>query len=128
MPLNRRQGWDEFELFSRAVAQHMTRVLPQRFSAVLGPENRVGKIFIDYLRNGRSASTVAAFSVRARPGMAVSMPISWEELNDVTGGDQWTMAQAIHRQRTLTTDPWEGYWRTRQGITAAMRRAVGMKR
>ena len=128
VPLNRRQGWEEVKLFSQAVAQHMTRVVPQRFSAVLGPKNRVGKIFIDYLRNGRSASTVAAFSVRARPGMAVSMPVSWDELNDVTGGDQWTMAQAIHRQRTLTTDPWEGYWRTRQGITAAMRRAVGMKR
>jgi bifunctional non-homologous end joining protein LigD len=88
----------------------------------------VGKIFIDYLRNGRSASTVAAFSVRARPGMAVSMPIAWDELKDVKGGDQWTMAQAVHRQRTLTADPWEGYRRTRQGITAAMRRAVGMKR
>ncbi|WP_087128931.1 DNA ligase D [Caballeronia concitans] len=128
VPLTRRQGWDEVKLFSQAVAQHMTRVVPQRFSAVLGPKNRVGKIFIDYLRNGRSASTVAAFSVRARPGMAVSMPVSWDELNDVRSGDQWTMAQAVHRQRTLTTDPWEGYWRTRQGITAAMRRAVGMKR
>jgi bifunctional non-homologous end joining protein LigD len=60
--------------------------------------------------------------------MAVSMPISWDELNDVISGDQWTMAQAIHRQRTLADDPWEGYWRTRQGITAAMRRAVGLKR
>ncbi|SAL88430.1 ATP dependent DNA ligase [Caballeronia arvi] len=128
VPLIRRQGWEEVKLFSQAVAQHMTRVVPQRFSAVLGPKNRVGKIFIDYLRNGRSASTVAAFSVRARPGMAVSMPISWEELTDVKSGDQWTMAQAIYRQRTLAADPWEGYWRTRQGITAAMRRAVGMKR
>jgi bifunctional non-homologous end joining protein LigD len=128
VPVTRRQGWEEVKLFSQAVAQHMTRVVPQRFSAVLGPKNRVGKIFIDYLRNGRSASTVAAFSVRARPGMAVSMPISWDEITDVKSGDQWTMAQAIHRQRTLAADPWEGYWRTRQGITAAMRRAVGMKR
>ncbi|MDR5763114.1 DNA ligase D [Caballeronia sp. LZ035] len=128
VPLTRRQGWEDVKLFSQAVAQHMTRVVPQRFSAVLGPKNRVGKIFIDYLRNGRSASTVAAFSVRARPGMAVSMPISWDELKDVKSGDQWTMAQAIQRQRTLAADPWEGYLRTRQGITAAMRRAVGMKR
>ncbi|SAL78172.1 ATP dependent DNA ligase [Caballeronia telluris] len=128
VPLTRRQGWEEVKQFSQAVAQHMTRVVPQRFSAVLGPKNRVGKIFIDYLRNGRSASTVAAFSVRARPGMAVSMPISWDELKDVEGGDQWTMAHAIERQRTLAADPWEGYWRTRQGITAAMRRAVGIKR
>ncbi|WP_409360292.1 non-homologous end-joining DNA ligase LigD [Caballeronia cordobensis] len=76
-------------------------MLPQRFSSVLGPKNRVGEIFIDDLRNGRSASTVASFSVRARPGMAVSMPISWEELTDVKSRDQWTMAQAIHRHARL---------------------------
>ncbi|APA84092.2 DNA ligase D [Paraburkholderia sprentiae WSM5005] len=128
VPLTRRQGWDEVKAFARAVAQHMTRVVPQRFSAVLGPKNRVGKIFIDYLRNGRSASTVAAFSVRARPGLAVSMPISWDELNDVKSGDQWTMAAAIARQRSLREDPWKGYWRTQQGITVAMRRTLGMKR
>ncbi|NVH73716.1 DNA ligase D [Paraburkholderia sp. JPY432] len=128
VPLTRRQSWEQVKAFSQAVAQHMARVVPQRFSAVLGPKNRVGKIFIDYLRNGRSASTVAAFSVRARPGLAVSMPIAWDELNEVKSGDQWTMAKAVARQQSLHNDPWEGYWRTRQGITVAMRRAVGMKR
>ncbi len=105
----------------------MTRVVPDRFSAVLGPKNRVGKIFIDYLRNGRSSSTVAAFSVRARPGLAVSMPIAWDELEEVKSGDQWSMLEAVKRQRSLDRDPWDGYWRTRQRITLAMRRAVGMK-
>ncbi|MBP0588286.1 DNA ligase D [Paraburkholderia sp. LEh10] len=128
VPLTRRQGWDELKAFSQAVAQHMARVVPQKFSAVLGARNRVGKIFIDYLRNGKGASTVAPFSVRARSGMAVSMPVAWDELSDVQRGDQWTMSQAIKRQRSLGADPWEGYWRTRQGITAAMRRAVRIKR
>ncbi|MCO4880997.1 DNA ligase D [Paraburkholderia caribensis] len=128
VPLTRRQEWDEVKAFSQAVAQHMARVVPQKFSAVLGPKNRVGKIFIDYLRNSKGASTVAPFSVRARSGMAVSMPVSWDELKDVGRGDQWTMSQAVKRQRTLSDDPWAAYWRTRQGITAAMRRAVGMKR
>ncbi|MGF6935109.1 DNA primase [Paraburkholderia sp. UCT70] len=84
--------------------------------------------FPDYLRNSRGASTVAPFSVRARSGMAVSMPVSWEELKSVELGAPWTMRKAVGRQRTLNADPWEGYWRTRQGITAAMRRAVGVKR
>jgi len=128
VPLTRRQGWDEVKDFAHAVARHMARTIPDRFWAVLGPKNRVGRIFIDYLRNSRGASTVAAFSVRARSGMAVSMPVSWDELKDVTRGDEWTMAKAIQRQRALKADPWEGYWRTRQGIAAAMRRAVGMKR
>ncbi len=126
VPLTRRQGWTETKAFAHAVALHMARVVPQRFSAVLGPKNRVGKIFIDYLRNSRGASTVAAFSVRARSGMGVSMPVSWDEIREVGRGDEWKVRTAIERQRSLKADPWSGYWQTRQGITALMRRAVGM--
>ncbi|MFC0402981.1 DNA ligase D [Paraburkholderia rhizosphaerae] len=127
VPLTRRHSWDEAKQFSQAVAQHMARVVPDRFSAVLGPKNRVGKIFIDYLRNGRGASTVAPFSVRARPGLAVSMPVSWVELADIKRGDQFSMAAAASREQARRGDPWANYWRTRQGITTAMRRAVGMR-
>jgi bifunctional non-homologous end joining protein LigD len=105
----------------------MAREIPERFSAVLGPKNRVGKIFIDYLRNSKGASTVAAFSARARSGMGVSMPVAWEEIREIDAADQWTIHKAVHRQRSLGADPWQGYRRCRQGITAAMRRAVGMK-
>ncbi|MGF6871470.1 DNA primase [Paraburkholderia sp. MM5477-R1] len=66
MPLTRRQGCNEVKAFSQAVVQHMSRVVPERFSAVSGLRNRVGKIFIDYLLNRRGASTVAPFSVRGR--------------------------------------------------------------
>jgi bifunctional non-homologous end joining protein LigD len=126
VPLTRRQEWSETKAFAHAVAKHMARVVPQRFSAVLGLKNRVGKIFIDYLRNSRGASTVAVFSVRARSGMGVSMPVSWDELGAVRRGDEWTMSKAVERQRSLKADPWMGYWQARQGITAAMWRAVGL--
>jgi bifunctional non-homologous end joining protein LigD len=128
VPLTSKQSWDDVKAFSQAVARHMARVVPARFSAVSGLKNRQGKIFIDYLRNSRGASTVAPFSVRARPGMAVSMPVSWDEVEFVTRADEWTMRRAVERQRTLSADTWDSYWRTRQGITAAMRRAVGMMR
>jgi bifunctional non-homologous end joining protein LigD len=128
VPLTRRQGWGETKEFSQAVARHIARVVPERFSAVLGPKNRIGKIFIDYLRNSRGASTVAPFSLRARPGMAVSMPVSWDELREVSRGDEWSMREAVARQRSLGADPWSGYWQTRQVINAAMRRAVSVKR
>ncbi|MDR5776430.1 MULTISPECIES: hypothetical protein [unclassified Caballeronia] len=59
---------------------------------------------------------MAAFSVRAGPGFAVSMPIAWDELEEVRDGDQWAMLAAVKRQRSLDRDPWDGYWRTRQGI------------
>ncbi|WP_408170209.1 non-homologous end-joining DNA ligase LigD [Paraburkholderia strydomiana] len=61
-------GQDQ-SLRARGTTAHGARRVPQRFSAVLGPKNRVGKIFIDYLRNRRGASTVAAFSLRARSVM-----------------------------------------------------------
>lgn len=125
-PLTRKHSWSEAKAFSKAVAEHMASVLPSRFSAVSGPKNRVGKIFIDYLRNGRGASTVAAFSVRARAGMGVSMPVSWDELKTVRSADQWTMQSAVARQRRLGGDAWEGYWQIRQSITTAMRRALGI--
>jgi bifunctional non-homologous end joining protein LigD len=128
VPLVRRHSWDEVKGFAQAVAQHMARIVPERFSAVLGPRNRVRKIFIDYLRNGRGASTVAPFSVRARPGLGMSMPVSWAELAEVKRSDQWSMAAAIYHQRTYKGDPWESYWDTRQRITAAMRRSVSLTR
>jgi bifunctional non-homologous end joining protein LigD len=70
---------------------------------------------------------VAAFSARARSGMGVSMPIAWEELREIKAADQWTIHTAIKRQRSLCGDPWAGYWRSRQGLIAAMRRAIGLK-
>ncbi|MEM8120375.1 hypothetical protein Q4R94_23175, partial [Morganella morganii] len=70
----RRHGWDEVKDFAQAISQHLARLMPERFSAVSGPRNRVGKIFVDYLRNSRGASTVAAYSVRAREGLPVSVP------------------------------------------------------
>jgi bifunctional non-homologous end joining protein LigD len=59
--------------------------------------------------------------------MGVSMPIAWDELSDIGRADQWTIKTAAQRMHLLKTDPWAGFHRTRQGITAAMRRAVGMR-
>ena len=58
------------------------------------PSNRVGRIFVDYLRNGHGATTAAAFSARARPGLGVSMPVAWDELAKLKSGAQWTIATA----------------------------------
>jgi bifunctional non-homologous end joining protein LigD len=127
VPLTRRQQWNEVKDFSHAVARYMARLMPERFSAVLGPKNRVKKIFIDYLRNSKGASTVAVFSARARTGMGVSMPIAWDELSDIGRADQWSIKTAAQRMHSLRSDPWDGFHRTRQGITVAVRRAVGLR-
>ncbi|MFK3788972.1 DNA ligase D [Pseudomonas piscis] len=125
VPLVRRAGWDEVKAFSQAMVQHLAGLFPERLSAVSGPRNRVGRIFIDYLRNGRGATTVCAYSLRAREGLPVSVPVHREELQQLRGAGQWTLAD-LARRLDEAEDPWAGYTATRQSITAAMRRKLGI--
>ncbi|KAE8757409.1 MULTISPECIES: DNA ligase D [Paraburkholderia] len=124
VPLAKHAGWDEVKAFSQAVAQHMATTLPKYFSAKMGAQNRKQKIFVDYLRNNRGSSTVAAFSARARPGLGVSVPLSWDEVATTTSGDQWTVENVHERLAGLKRDPWADYAKTRQRITAAMRKRL----
>jgi bifunctional non-homologous end joining protein LigD len=126
VPLAKQAGWDDMKDFSQAVAQHMASTLPKLFSAKMGMQNRKGKIFIDYLRNNRGSSTVAAFSLRARPGLGVSMPIGWDELDETKGGDQWNIGNARERMDALRDDPWKGYGKLRQRMTVEMKKRLGM--
>lgn len=124
VPLSKHAGWDEVKDFSQAVAQHMATTLPKYFSAKMGAQNRKQKIFIDYLRNNRGSSTVCAFSARARPGLGVSVPLAWDEVAGTTSGDQWTVANLHERLAQLKSDPWAQYAKTRQRITAAMKKRL----
>ena len=127
VPLTPQAAWDDVKGFSQAVAQHMANALPKYFSAKMGKQNRRDKIFVDYLRNNRGSSTVAAFSLRARPGMGASVPISWDELDATTGGDQWNIGNLQERLDTLKADPWAEYAKTRQRITASMKKRLDIK-
>ncbi len=101
--------------------QHLARTIPSRFVAKSGAANRVGKLFVDYLRNGHGATTAVAFSARARPGLGVSMPIAWEDLPKVKGAAQWTIANAREHLSFQRQDPWALYWKRRQSLTQAMK-------
>ncbi|OJA51396.1 DNA ligase [Burkholderia ubonensis] len=125
VPIARHAGWDDVKDFAKAVALHVAAALPDRFSAKMGPRNRRRRIFIDYLRNGRGASTIAAYSARARPGMAVSVPIGWDEVPATTGAAQWTIDTLHARLERLARDPWEGYRDVRQRVTVQMRSRLG---
>lgn len=128
VPLTRKLGWDEVKDFSHAIVSHMAKLLPERFSAVSGPKNRVGRIFIDYLRNGLGATTICAYAARTREGMPVSMPIFPEEVEALKGGNQWNIHNAHERLAQVGDGPWADMKKTRQTITAEMRRRVGMKK
>ncbi|MEY4563655.1 MAG: ATP-dependent ligase [Pseudomonadota bacterium] len=126
VPLAPRYDWDTVKGFSHAIVQHLADVIPSRFVAKSGPSNRVGKIFADYLRNGHGATTAAAFSARARPGMGVSMPVSWDELSSLQSGAHWNVATARDHLSFQKQDPWADYASTRQPLARAMK-ALGYK-
>ena len=107
-PIKRLYDWDTVKAFSKQLVEHLARLMPDRFTAVSGPKNRVGKIYPDYLRNGRGATTVCAWSVRARPGLGVSVPVAWDELAGLTGAAQWTVGNIEERLR-VGNGVWEGY-------------------
>lgn len=119
VPLARHADWETVKHFSKAIAQFAAKMLPERFTAVMGPKNRIGKIFIDYLRNQRGASIVTAYSVRARPGLPVSVPIHRDELADLRSAQEWHIGNLSQRLNSLSQDPWEGY-ANRQRITKKM--------
>jgi bifunctional non-homologous end joining protein LigD len=122
VPLQPDQPYEAVKDFSEAIVQHIARTIPQRFVAKSGPRNRVGRIFIDYLRNGWVQSTAEAYSARARPGLGVSMPVRWEELASITRGDHWNIVSAIEHLRQRKSDPWADYWKKPQRLADAMRR------
>lgn len=102
----------------------MANTLPERFRAKMGAQNRKGKLFVEYLRNNRGSSTVSAYSARARPGLGVSVPLAWDEVADTAAGDQWTIANLHERFESLKRDPWAGYAKTHQRITATMKKRL----
>ena len=128
VPLTRKAGWDEVKDFSHAIVSHMAKLLPDRFSAVSGPKNRVGRIFIDYLRNGLGATTICAYAARTREGLPVSVPIFRDEVAELKGGNQWNVHNVHERLVEIGNEPWADWKKAKQTITAEMRRRVGMKK
>ncbi|HEY1044248.1 MAG TPA: DNA ligase D [Telluria sp.] len=125
VPIKPQYDWDTVKEFSQAVVQHLSKTLPDRFAFKSGPKNRVGKIFIDYLRNGRGSTTAGAWSARVRPGLGISVPIEWEELASVKSGDQWTI-QNVHTRLDKGNEPWADYAKSAKTLTAAMK-TLGLK-
>jgi bifunctional non-homologous end joining protein LigD len=120
VPIAPDKGWDDAKEVSKRIVEHLAATLPERFVAKSGPKNRVGRIFVDYLRNGFGATTAAAWSARARPGLGVSVPCAWDELDTLTGGDHWTVASVGERLEEKV-DPWAAYGKKKGSLAAAAR-------
>jgi bifunctional non-homologous end joining protein LigD len=120
VPIKRLRDWITVKDFSQAIVEHLAKVIPPRFVAKSGPSNRVGRIFIDYLRNGMGATTACAWSARARPGLGVSVPLAWEELETLTSADRWT-ASNVNERLDIGNAPWAEYEASRRSIIPAMK-------
>ena len=120
VPLTPKWDYGEVKDFSEKLVQHMSRTIPKLFVSKSGARNRVGRIFIDYLRNGKGATTIAAFSARARPGLGVSVPVTWRELNGLEAANQWDITNIFERLKKQRSDPWKGYWPVEQTLDAAL--------
>jgi bifunctional non-homologous end joining protein LigD len=125
VPLEPERTHDEVRDFSEQVVLHMARTLPKLFVAKSGARNRVGRIFVDYLRNGTTATTAAAFTARARPGLGVSVPLAWRELARLESADEWNIRNLPARLARQRSDPWKDYWKTRQRLGAALAKLKG---
>ena len=120
VPLKKQYDWDTVKDFSQAVVQHLSRAIPDRFVAKSGGGNRIGRIFIDYLRNGYGATTACAWSARSRPGLGISVPVHWNELDSLKGGAHWTVA-TVHERLDQGNEPWADYEKSRASLTQAMK-------
>lgn len=113
VPLNASADWETIREFAKLCAQAMEERWPDKYTSNMRKEKRKGKIFIDWVRNGRSATSVAAYSLRARPNAPISMPILWEELDEVLPAGI-TIKEADARMKR--EDPWIDFYASRQGV------------
>jgi len=113
IPFKPSTDWDAFHGFSKNIAKAMESTWPENYTSNSRKEHRNNRIFIDWMRNGRGATSVAPYSLRARDGAPVSMPISWNELDTVAPKDI-TMYDAL--KRLDSDDPWEGFFSTGQQL------------
>ena len=127
VPIKATLTWDQAKAFTKAIADLFARTFPDRFTATVSKAKRTGKIFIDYLRNAEGATAIAPYGIRARKNAPVSTPIAWDELAKDLRFDYFNVKTVPVRLAQLRNDPWHDFAATRQTVTAAMMKQVGLR-
>ncbi len=110
VPHSSGMDWAGAAAFAREVAETLAAREPDRYTATMSKAKRGGKVFVDHFRNGRGATSVTSYSLRARAGAPVALPIDWDELGRVGSGSEWTAGRVLRRLRTRRKDPWADFW------------------
>jgi bifunctional non-homologous end joining protein LigD len=122
LPLEPRAGWEEAKDFTRSIAEAMAKDAPARYVATMSKSARPGRIFVDYFRNGRGATAVAAYSTRAFPNATVSVPLQWEELSEQIRSDHFRVGTLVQRLDFLGEAPWRDISQIKQRLPAPRKR------
>lgn len=115
VPIERRHSWDEVRAFARAFAEDLEAEYPHDFVSGASKKQRKGKIFVDWLRNGRGSTWIAPWCPRARPGAPVGVPLSWSQLEALEAPDTHSIA-SLRDVKRLGRDPWAGMLKARQTL------------
>jgi bifunctional non-homologous end joining protein LigD len=124
VPIVPTRDWDTVKAFARGIAHEMADQDPRRYVDTASKSKRVGKVFVDYLRNARGASSIASYSPRARRNAPVATPLHWPELAQLTGADIFTIKNIPDRLDAMREDPWAGFSELRQELSDEALRQV----
>jgi bifunctional non-homologous end joining protein LigD len=115
-PIEPKYGWPEIKEVARQIVMSMESAAPDRYLTKMTKTARKGKIYLDYLRNERGATSVAPYSPRARVGAAVSMPLNWSELKKMKERPSFSVAHFPEWKGRLKKDPWMKMNEVKQGL------------
>ncbi len=115
-PFDRGPSWDDLGAFAKGLATELADASPERFTATMSKEKRKGKIFIDWLRNQRGNTAIAPYSVRARVGAPLAVPIAWEKLNAAPNAHPFSIADLEHLLRRATQKSLTGWGTANQSL------------
>jgi len=116
VPIDRSVDWGQAKAFCDTFAHAMASQQPLRYLATASKDKRDGRIFIDWLRNARGATSVASWSLRARAGAPAVVPLRWEDFGRSKSAADFDLAGASRRAKSLRKDPWEGFAALKQAL------------
>jgi bifunctional non-homologous end joining protein LigD len=120
VPVEPSADWATAKSFTASIAEAMAGDHPDRYVATVAKRARRGRIYIDFLRNDRGSTAVAAYSTRSLPQASVSTPLAWDELSSGLRSDHFTVGNLRNRLAFLTHDPWQGFFSVRQRIPGSI--------
>jgi bifunctional non-homologous end joining protein LigD len=116
VPILPEYDWEKVKKFTQVFVQFLEQLKPKNYVSKMTKSRRTGKIFVDYLRNQRTATAIAAYSTRARSHAPVSTPLSWDELSNRIEDNSYTIKTLPKRLKQLKEDPWENFWKIKQSL------------